>query len=296
MLAKKKEYLHIGLQDALPFAQKYASDNNDLLIIDDFSHLDIENKVLQTSFFTLAYCEGGEGKFRLNGRPVQLRRGDLLVLFGQQVIDSVERSDDFRLVGILQSLQYVQETIMSMLHLWPYLLYLMDNPVLSLTPDEQRWTRHLYLLLLRRLAEREDGFLRESLQAMLQVFYFDVCRFLERRCPQRERSSSRSSHVFFLFMEQLSAHYMREREVAWYADRLTLTPKYLSEVVKQVSGRTVSQWISTMVVMEIKSRLRNTDESIKEIAVALNFPNQSFLGKYFKNLTGMSPLEFRKRQ
>ena len=96
-------------------------------------------------------------------------------------------------------------------------------------------------------------------------------------------------------MQLLASNYMIEREVAWYAQTLSLTPKYLSEVVKTVSGRTVGQWISIMVVMEIKSLLRNTDMSVKQIAQQLNFTTQSFMGRYFKNLTGLSPLDYRKR-
>lgn len=80
----------------------------------------------------------------------------------------------------------------------------------------------------------------------------------------------------------------------WYSDQLCLTPKYLSEAVKAVSGKTARQWITTLVIMEVKVLLRNTDLSIKEIAQELNFPNQSFLGKYFKNATNISPSDYRR--
>lgn len=75
---------------------------------------------------------------------------------------------------------------------------------------------------------------------------------------------------------------------------MCLTPKHLSEVVKQVSGRTAGQWITTLVMIEIKSLLSNTSLSIKEITDEMNFPNQSFLGKYFKNIEGISPSDFRR--
>ncbi|MDY6114332.1 MAG: helix-turn-helix domain-containing protein, partial [Alloprevotella sp.] len=76
-------------------------------------------------------------------------------------------------------------------------------------------------------------------------------------------------------------------------DRLCLTPKYLSEVVKAVSGQTAGQWITTFVVSEAKRLLSDTSLSIKEIAQALHFTSQSFLGKYFKNATGLSPSDYR---
>ena len=73
-----------------------------------------------------------------------------------------------------------------------------------------------------------------------------------------------------------------------------MTPKHLSEVVKQVSGKTAGQWITTMVMIEIKTLLKQSSLTIKEIAQEMNFPNQSFLGKYFKNVEGVSPSDFRK--
>ncbi len=118
---------------------------------------------------------------------------------------------------------------------------------------------------------------------------------MEQRAPRGEHYNARTYNHFYHFMQLLASNYMDEREVAWYADALSLTPKYLSEVVKTVSGRTVGQWISLMVVMEIKSLLRNTDMSVKQIAQQLNFTTQSFMGRYFKNVTGLSPLDYRKR-
>ncbi|GAY29767.1 AraC family transcriptional regulator, partial [Prevotella sp. MGM2] len=101
-------------------------------------------------------------------------------------------------------------------------------------------------------------------------------------------------NIFDKFIHLLSDNFRSERNVSWYSDQLCLTPKYLSEVVKNVSGRTAGQWIANFVVMEIKQLLANTSLSVKEIAVRLNFSNQSFLGKYFKNATGFSPSDYRK--
>ena len=184
---------------------------------------------------------------------------------------------------------------MTMRYLWPYLIYLMRHPVMSLNEQERTIVREGYTLLKNRLATEEEVLRQELIQAILQVFYLDVCRMMEKRAPREEHYNSRTYNLFYHFMQLLASNYMIEREVAWYAQTLSLTPKYLSEVVKTVSGRTVGQWISLMVVMEIKSLLRNTDMSIKLIAQRLKFSTQSFLGRYFKNNTGISPLDYRKR-
>lgn len=88
--------------------------------------------------------------------------------------------------------------------------------------------------------------------------------------------------------------FRQERRVGWYSEQLGLSPKYLSETVKSVSGRTPNEWIDYYVMLELRVRLRNTEATIKEITQDMNFSSQSFLGKYFKEHAGMSPLEYRK--
>ena len=184
---------------------------------------------------------------------------------------------------------------MTMRYLWPYLVYLMRHPVMSLSPEERNIVRGDYQMLRVRLDQTQKVLSQELIQAILQVFYLDVCRMLELRVPREDQYNARTYNLFYHFMQILAAHYTTQREVAWDASQLSWTPKYMSEVVKNVTGRTVGQWISLMVVMEIKSLLRNTDMSIKQIAQRLNFSTQSFLGRYFKNNTGISPLDYRKR-
>ena len=90
------------------------------------------------------------------------------------------------------------------------------------------------------------------------------------------------------------SNFRSERRVSWYSEQLCISPKYLSETVKNVSKRTPNEWIDAYVTMELRMLLRNTQRSIKEIAQSLNFSNQSFLGKYFKEHVGMSPSEYRR--
>ena len=87
----------------------------------------------------------------------------------------------------------------------------------------------------------------------------------------------------------------QERSVNYYAKELFLTPKHLSSVVKEVSGKTAGEWIDNFVLFEAKSLLRSSQKNIQEIADELNFANQSFFGKYFKHYTGMSPKEYRRK-
>ena len=103
----------------------------------------------------------------------------------------------------------------------------------------------------------------------------------------------RSQQIFTEFIRLVEAHHRHERKVSWYAHQLCLSPKYLSETVKSVSKQSPNEWIERYVVLTIRLMLLRTDKSIKEIADELMFPNQSFLGRYFRTHTGMSPSKFR---
>lgn len=105
--------------------------------------------------------------------------------------------------------------------------------------------------------------------------------------PRREELCDRFFHL-------LALHHAQERSVTFYASELCVTPKYLSTVVKGLSGKTASAWIREEVVREIEFRLCHTQCSVKEIAYGLNFSNCSFFGKFFKAERGVSPLLYRR--
>ena len=151
---------------------------------------------------------------------------------------------------------------------------------------------------LRRMEEKDNPFLSETIISIMRIFYFDICQILsQRKAGKMEvEKNSRLYAIFDEFMQLLSQNFKKERNVVWYGEQMCLSPKYLSEVVKEISGRSASGWISAMVINEIKTLLRNTNYSVKEVAQIMNFRNQSFLGKYFKNYTGMSPREYKKKE
>lgn len=104
----------------------------------------------------------------------------------------------------------------------------------------------------------------------------------------------RSGDYFRQLITLLHEHYKTERSVEFYANKMNLTPKHLSRVVRNYSGKSVHQWIDEFVVLEIKNLLKYSDLSIQQISYELNFPNPSFMGQYFKRITGKTPGEYRK--
>ena len=96
------------------------------------------------------------------------------------------------------------------------------------------------------------------------------------------------------FLRTVQLHYKKERKVLFYADKLHLSAGYLSTVIKNISGKTAAEWIDDYVMLEAKTLLKSTNLTIQQISDNLNFPSQSFFGKYFKRQAGVSPKEYKK--
>ena len=169
------------------------------------------------------------------------------------------------------------------------------DTVVALTPAEIQTYNNYFHTIREKIEHTEHPYRTELVKALLLSMFYDMSGVIYRVEQQGLKVQSRADVFFSRFIKLLEENFHRERRVSWYADKLNITPKYLSEVVKAVSKRTPTEWIDNYVILELRVLLRNSTKTIKEITDEMCFPNQSFLGKYFKEHVGMSPSEFRKR-
>lgn len=176
-----------------------------------------------------------------------------------------------------------------------------ENPTLTL--DDREWAE-----IMRSLDEtfaegrlgRTDALSEEIRLSMFRTLAYRICRIIDNRIERRadgsrtdNASHNRNAAYFNTFLEELSKHYLQERSVGFYAEQFHLTPKYLTTLLRSTTGRTASEWIDEYVILEAKNLLKYSTMNIQEIAYYLNFPNQSFFGRYFKQHTGMTPSAYR---
>ena len=143
------------------------------------------------------------------------------------------------------------------------------------------------------------SFVEYAISALLSSSFYYFGSIWKERIDQAARQESkntgtRSMLVFEEFIRLVNEFHTQERRMSFYADKLCLTPKYLSKIIKQASGRSGPEWIDSYVILEAKNLLRYSDISIKEIVYRLHFPNSSVFYKFFKSKTGMTPSEYRK--
>ena len=174
------------------------------------------------------------------------------------------------------------------------------------TPLYQQMSRRVVVPLSEEVAARVPEFL-SGLKEILsdkenpyggQALIFTVAEFLFRylyKCyePLKEEPLTGQGRMTSRFLSLVQENYKKERFLDFYASKLDITPKHLSRTVKKQTGFTAVDWIERFVILEAKVLLKSTNLNIQQIADELNFPSQSFFGKYFKKYTGLSPKEFR---
>lgn len=163
---------------------------------------------------------------------------------------------------------------------------------------------------IERIIKAFDGFYNEfggrpATRFSNLIIGHTLCAIIYRICESVSLNSpikpalgvkDRSAEYFERLMKLLSENFRTERSVEFYADKMNLTPKHLSRVIRNFTGKSVHQWIDNIVVLEIKNLLRYSDLSIQQISIELNFPNPSFMGQYFKRITGKTPGEFKRER
>ena len=124
-----------------------------------------------------------------------------------------------------------------------------------------------------------------------QMHHYDS--LFRRLADQQQGLQSREQTIFDRFIYLINQHAVEQHHMAFYASKMCLTERYLGTVVRQASGITAKEWIDRALVTRIKIELRHTNKSVAQISEEMKFPNPSFFSKYFRRLTGMTPLEFR---
>ena len=171
------------------------------------------------------------------------------------------------------------------------------NIVHEITHGEAKLLKEYYDILHHNTRNSDSIYSKSIARCVIAALTYQLIQIISRQMPTVEpveRSRSRRSAYVHDFIELVHAHHRRERSVSFYADKLFISPKYLSLIIKESLGRTADEIIDEYVILEAKNMLRFSDRNIQQVSYDLNFPNQSSFGKYFKHLVGMSPSEYQR--
>lgn len=237
----------------------------------------------------------GQARYRINGRTINMSEGTLLIVLPEDDLVYERQGQSYQQYRISFSVSFLHGVPVELPLLIHVLKELRANPGLHLNSITFSHIEK-QLLSFHHNNNAVHPFYAEMLQRVFSIFLLELAGSLEVRQNKRDYLNdmlSRKQHYCGCFLDLVAKHYNTERFVAFYADKMCLTPKYISSLVKEVSGKTASEWIDEFVLSEARKLLESSMLSVQQIAYTLNFPNPSFFGRYFKNHTGISPLQYR---
>lgn len=269
--------------------------DEDIALADSIGEIPVPHDARRMNFIVIALCTEGSLKYTLDTREVTVMPGDMLIVSEHHVVNNYEASPDIKGLAILMSVDFFREIISNVRDLSAAFLYARTYPVVKLSETDIATFSRYFQAVKSRIADTTNHFRRELVKTLLLAMFYDLSNVIYQFQHTTVQRQKRGDVIFTRFIKLVEENCRVERRVAWYAQQLGITAKYLSESVKSVSRRTPNQWIDNYVVIELRVMLKNSTKSIKQITEEMNFPNQSFLGKYFKEHVGMSPSQYRKK-
>lgn len=271
--------------------------DEEIVILNDLSDLKRETRSSYLlNMVLVVFCERGKMQCLLNGVSQTLEAGNMVVLVPKTLVEEPMVSTDFEFHAMALSFDAVKYAMRAYNSAWDLGLYFLRHPIVPIGERANRVSRIYYELVYEKIAHQNELFYKEIMHSIFQCVFFEilsVVRPLMSDTPS-DGSVRQGDLLCKRFLDLVTQGEGRERSVKRLAEQLCVTPKYLSTVVKNVSGRTALEWMHQISIDQIKLQLRYTNKSVKEIADDLGFDNLSFFGKFVKSHIGMSPTEFRR--
>lgn len=249
----------------------------------------------QLDIFAIVLVREGKATVTINGLHYEARRDDLFICAPLDIVEGGMLSLDFRGLCICVSTAYMKRIYPLANNSWDIKLVIEKNTKCSLRPYEVAVFCQ-YFDLLHLKTQHPTPTQKKVVDTLVLAFIYDMqgllSRLVELKTP---RSFTSSEALFQQFVELISSTYPKPRSVAYYAQQLNISPKYLSAICKQVGGKRASDLINDYVIRDIDNLFKYSKKSIKEIAYELDFPNLSFFGKYVKKHFNLSPKLYREK-
>lgn len=243
----------------------------------------------------LVVCHAGEFGFTLSGREHTARAGQTVFIPDGAYFKADGQSPGLALSIIIyktEPIRYVLGTMVQSVRL--YSIMSPERHCVWTTGDEDGLARYVALIGAGQ-PRPDDYFAVNERKLLLLSLTYRLCTLFKRKLVGGGSPDARRTETFLKLIRLIDRHYMAERGVAFYADKLFLSPKYLSELSKSMCGYTVQELVFKAITRRAMSLLDSTNKTVAEIADDFNFPNPSSFGTFFKKQTGMSPQRYRDR-
>lgn len=252
----------------------------------------------------MLFCINGSVRLSVNLKEYEIGDGELIICTSGDIV-KVSRpeascADDWHVVMLAMSHRFASDLRVDFKRILNEGVIPLETPVIKM----DRKTLEMlgdHMKLIAKVTSAGGELYRDSVRSLVSSlvsilgnqWFAEVRNMQTLKAAAPNRRTNHKRLVFEQFLKLVSENYSEQRQMAFYADRLCLSPKYLSKLVKDVSGKPAPEWIDSYVMLEAKHLLKYSDMPIKQIVYRLNFPNQTVFYKYFKARTGLTPTSYR---
>ena len=278
------------------FADLYAdkSIGTDFFITEELRLLALSEYPYRSDGYIIGICTRGTAEVEVNLQVYDARPDAMLLATPFHILRIFNASDDYLCRFVVFSKAFLTEHSVNSHFLESFSFFKTSaTPVIYLEHEHAKTLLKIYGLIQEKLQNEAHPYRREISRSILTTLLYEVAAAYEQQHVIIKNKQTRKQELNLLFQNMVFNHYKEHRTVQYYADALFVSPKHLTETVKEVTGKTAGDWIDDAVTLEAKVLLRNHEISIAQVASQVNFPEQSSFGKYFKKQTGVSPSEYR---
>ena len=275
-----------------------------ILIADNISRLPVDERAYRPEMFIVLICSQGRLQTDINGRQYLIEAGDMLLCNSFHTLTDALHSIDFSCSIYCFPGTSSAEAVHVNEKVLRDFFFANDNPVIHLTEEQRGIFRTYKILIGKKLEDGASRYSEQSMSGLHKAILYDILTIIDKQKHETTEATSTHEEEYPSVKSEKVKHFLmllaeddsRHHTVEYFASQLCVTPKYLSVICKQETGKTPSCWIRERLIEKIRYYLLNTSLSAKEIAHRVDMPNASFFGKFVKQHFGCTPMEYRNKQ
>lgn len=235
-------------------------------------------------------CTQGECTVKIHVDQFKISKNSLMVIFPGVLFQIVKKTSNCRFMFLGFSSELLETSSLFSLSI-EFTPYIFEKSILHLSPKAGKLLENYFMLFIRSNQIAPGMLNQEQATLAYTQLILGIGVLFKRKPdkPQRQKDLGIVKSIILIVIND----YKKERGITYYADKVHLSTQYVSSTIKKITGRTLTDIISNMVIRDAKAKLRTTELSIQDISNSLNFPDISSFGKYFKRYTGMSATQYR---
>jgi AraC-like DNA-binding protein len=278
----------------IPFTKKFIpmlSIEDEFAISDGAQNMPMLENSMRTNDLAFYLCTSGVAELAIEQKTYRLCAGSFVVFFPGQILRDISTSDDFCAWLIVMSDHFIYDTQLGMLQKLPLILQMRNCQSITLDKQDLDVLADYLPLLHKKIQDTDNPKQRNIVLHLVQALFYECGDVFDRHLLT-DMDSTKEGQLVSRFTQLVAQHCMAEHHINFYARKLSISPKYLSTMVKYVSGKTASDWINDFLTTKAKALLGNRKLTIQQISDHLHFTPTNF-SKYFKEHAGVTPHEYR---